>query len=393
MLMKMCHFISAFMTTPSDLKKLPIITKEDVRKSYDDLISRERIKSKIRYTSGTTVTPLKVKVSSDAIMINRAASMLRDHWAGYEGDRVARFVGDHPVTNCMDRCLHRRSYVMNRLIYPPNCLSINNSREVLKSLRDKKIAILQCYPSAGYILAKFLEKYDEYLPLKAILYSSEPLHSYERELMEERFQTKAYGFYGQAECVFSASECEKGGYHLSMLDGILEITRGEESVEPGEYGSTVVTSLWNKAMPLIRYRLDDYTGFTNKPCSCGRTTPTIYPIESKIDDLVITPSGRIVTPLSITCPLKSAKNVLECQIVQKSIDSITLRIVPLPGFSTEDETALHGIFRSVLGEDFSLSIEKVSKIHSTTAGKKRRVINEMSGDIFERGFTEGRKGE
>jgi phenylacetate-CoA ligase len=371
-----------------DLRRLPTITREDVRTNYDALQSRRRVRSKVQFTSGTTISPLKIRVSNDAIKLNRASSLLRDHWAGYNGERAARFVGDQAITDCADTSLYRRSFVMNRYIYSSKCISVQTSRRILDSLRRNRVRVLQCYPSAGYILAKFLERYDEHLPLKAVLYSSEPLHAFERELIEERFQCQAYGFYGQIEHAVTAAECEKGNYHLAMLDGILEVVNNGEWAEAGERGSTVVTSLANLAMPLIRYQLNDLTGYTGEDCCCGRRTPTIHPVESKADDLIITPSGRIVTPLAVTSLLKSARNVLEGQIVQGTIDSLTLRIVPLEDFSEEDEELLREMFTSTLGEDITIRVEKVSTIHGSAAGKKRRVINQISGDLFDRAFSE-----
>jgi phenylacetate-CoA ligase len=374
--------------TVEDLDKLPMITKEDVRINYDDLQSRKSVRSKVQYTSGTTISPLKVRISTDAIKLNRASSLLRDHWAGYRGERAARFVGDQAITDCADSSLYRRSFVMNRFLYSSKCISVQTSRRILDSLKNNEVQILQCYPSAGYILAKFLERYDEHLPLKAVLYSSEPLHGFERELIEDRFQCRAFGFYGQIEHAVTAAECEKGSYHLAMLDGVLEIVDNGEQVGEGERGSTVVTALANQAMPLIRYQLNDLTGYTGEDCSCGRSTPTIHPVESKADDLIITPSGKIVTPLAITSLLKSARNVLEGQIIQGSIDSLTVRIVPLETFSAEDEDLLLEMFSSALGEEITIRVEKVGTIHASGAGKKRRVISQISGDLFDRAFSE-----
>ena len=89
---------------------------------------------------------------------------------------------------------------------------------------------------------------------------------------------------------------------------------------------------------------------------------------------VLGTSGSLaVGPVAITSLLKSARNVLEGQIVQGSIDSLTVRIVPLEDFSAEDEELLQQMFTSALGEEITIRVEKVGTIHASGAGKKRRL--------------------
>lgn len=376
--------------TVQDLERIPIILKSDVIKNWDDFIPHKRIRSGTYYTSGTTGTPLKIRVSNDCVSVNRASSLLRNMWAGYKGELMARFVGDRPVANCSDKYLYRRSYVMNRLFFPSYCISIHTFQRILEAMVKHKVQYLQCYPSTAFIIAKFLQGRDQYLPLRALLFSSEPMYAFQRDLIEERFQTKAYGFYGQAERILSASECEKGCYHLAMIDGVLEIVKDKERLSPGEQGFAVATTLCNFAMPLIRYRLDDYTGIEDRKCECGRGSPIIFPIEAKSDDLVITPEGNIISPSTLTFPLKHIHHIIESQIVQKSLDQIIIRIIPSEGFSSYDESMLISELEEFLGESISIRIEKVSEIHQSGSFKKRFVISELTGDVFDQVRREGK---
>jgi phenylacetate-CoA ligase len=373
-----------------DLEKLPVVTKNDIISNWNDFSPNKRTRSRSFYTSGTTGTPLRIMVSHDCLSVNRACSLLRNRWAGHTGELVARFVGDRPVNNCSDKRLYRRSYVMNRLFFPSYCLSAHGLRRMVDDLKRNKIQYLQCYPSTAYIMAKFLQGMDEYFPVKAVLFSSEPMLTFQRELIEDRFQAKAFGFYGQSEMVLSASECEKGSYHLAMIDGVLEILRDGEVLSPGERGFTAATTLCNLSMPLIRYRLDDYTGFTGERCECGRSSPTIFPVEAKADDLVITPTGRIISPSSLTFPFKHVQHIRESQIIQRSIDQIVIRVVPSEGFSNHDESMLVNGFNEYLEGDMSVSVERVDEIHQTSSFKKRFVISELGGDLFERARQESR---
>lgn len=372
--------------TIDDLEKLPIIKKEDVNKYQNLFFSTKTEKFIMNYTSGTTGKPLAVRISQNLAVLDKANVFRRDLWAGYDGRLTARFVGDSPVKNCNDKTLFRRSYVMKRAIFPTYCLSLEKLPYIFEVLKKLDTRFIQCYPSAGYLLAKFLERNDEHFPLKAILFSSEPMYGFQRELIEERFKTKAFGYYGQAEEIVSALECEKGEYHLTRINGILEIIKDGKKALSGEKGFTVATSLHNYAMPLIRYALNDYTGYKDKRCKCGRTSSLIYSVETKLEDFIITPAGQIISPSILTFPLKHVQNVVESQIIQKTIDKVIIRIVRGENYTSSDELALLNSIKQLLGKEISLKVEYVEKIHYTKNHKKRFVINEMGGDYIEKAF-------
>ncbi|BAF58567.1 coenzyme F390 synthetase [Pelotomaculum thermopropionicum SI] len=372
-----------------DLSYLPIISRNDIIKAGELIKSIRPGKYIIRHTSGTIGQPLEIRCSYNLAILNKANAYLRDQWAGYRGQRVARFVGDTPIGDCNDPFLYRLSYIMNRAIYPSYCLSFNNLSCILESMRMLNVKLIQCYPSTGYMIAKFLEMNNSYFPLDAILYSSEPMYDYQREVIEERFKAKVFGYYGQAEGVISACECEEGQYHLTMVDGIMEIIKDNKKVPDGEKGFTVVTSLHNFAMPLIRYALNDYTGYKLEKCKCGRNTPIIYPVETKVEDFLITPDGRIISPSLLTFPLKHAKNIVESQIIQTTPKDIIIKIVRGKNFNKKDEEMLLLAFKEIVGRNIEIKIMYTEYIHQTSAYKKRFVINELGRDCIEKTINTG----
>jgi len=374
--------------TVDDLQKLPIVKKEDIIKYWDSFLSSKREKFTTHHTSGTTGTPLEIRISHSLDVLDKANAYRRNLWAGYHGEWIARFVGDNPVKDCNDKTLFRKSYVMKRVIFPSYCLSLERMPHILTTLQKLNVKFIQSYPSTAYLLAKFLEKNDEYLSLKAVLYSSEPMYDFQRRLIEERFKTKAFGFYGQAEVVVSALECEEGEYHITMVDGILEIARDGKMMSSGEKGFTIVTSLHNYAMPLIRYALNDYTGYKDDDCACGRNLPLIYPVETKAEDFIVTPDGKIISPSILTFPLKHARGIIESQIVQESLDKIIVNIVPDENYTEKDERYLLNSLKGVLGENIEIETKYVKNIPQTNAFKKRFVINKLGRDYIEKAFRE-----
>ena len=372
--------------TIADLEKLPIIKKEDVVNHWPLFLSQQKEKYTTRSTAGTTGKPLTIRLSKNLNILDKANAFRRDLWAGYDGGWTARFVGDAPTKDCASQKFYRKSFVMKRVFFPTYCLSLETLPIIIENLKGLKIKYLQCYPSAGYLLAKFLEMTDTFFPAKAVLFSSEPMYEFQRTLIEERFETKAFGFYAQSEEVASALECEKGHYHVTMVDGITEILKNNEQVKSKEKGFTVGTSLHNYVMPLIRYAINDYTGYLHDQCDCERTLPIIYPIETRAGDFIITTSGKFFAPLMLAFPIREIKNIIETQFVQKTIDSIVIQIVKADNYTQSDEITLLGLLKKLLGEEMSIRIDYVNKIYETSAHKKRFIINEMGKDYLDKAF-------
>jgi phenylacetate-CoA ligase len=143
-------------------------------------------------------------------------------------------------------------------------------------------------------------------------------------------------------------------------------------------------------MPLIRYRMDDYTGYVGETCECGRHTPIIFPIDSRANDLVITPTGIIIPPGVFTYPMLQAQHVAEAQIVQRSLDEVVIKVVPADDFSGQDELSIIDAFETCLEGTMTVRVERVTKIHQTGSLKKRWIVNELPGDLFERAMSKER---
>jgi phenylacetate-CoA ligase len=126
-------------------------------------------------------------------------------------------------------------------------------------------------------------------------------------------------------------------------------------VEPADAKSRVMeivgTSLYNRAMPLVRYRTGDYVRVSTVPaaCPCGRGFPVVDSILGRQADVVITPDRRAVTALYVV--LDRTPGVLLGQILQDGIDHLRLRIACDPRQRRRIDAALRSQLRQFLGPD------------------------------------------
>ena len=88
----------------------------------------------------------------------------------------------------------------------------------------------------------------------------------------------------------------------------------------------ICTGLFNFAMPLIRYKVGDVAIPLDEKCSCGRMLPLVKSIEGRIDDMILTPEGRFISPASMSLAFEFAKNIKEAQIVQNAKEKIELKL-------------------------------------------------------------------
>ncbi|MEM2914925.1 MAG: hypothetical protein QXH91_05965, partial [Candidatus Bathyarchaeia archaeon] len=203
----------------ADLPKMPLLTKEDVKKNIDMMIS---IKYKKRdlihgHTSGTTGSPLDVFYDKHMVLMNNAVDWRQKAWAGLRlGERYAVILGRIVVPIYQRRPpFWRMNYIHNQLWLSAFHMSDENMVYYVEKLEKFAPKVIEGYPSTLYILASYLNRKGKTLPLKAVLTSSETLFSYQKEEIERAFQCRIFDFYGLAERVVFATECSAhDGKHL-----------------------------------------------------------------------------------------------------------------------------------------------------------------------------------
>ena len=148
----------------------------------------------------------------------------------------------------------------------------------LKYMLNKKPKYIYYYPSQLFFIAKYILKHRIKLGFKpkAIVTHAEVLTESMRKTIEEAFNAPVFDEYGSNEFNRIAFEClKRDGYHVPTDALIVEILdeKGEEVVS-GKVGEVVITSLVNKALPLIRYRQEDYAIKSKKNFhDCGINFP------------------------------------------------------------------------------------------------------------------------
>jgi phenylacetate-coenzyme A ligase PaaK-like adenylate-forming protein len=145
--------------------------------------------------------------------------------------------------------------------------------------------------------------------------------------MEERivaaWSRRPFNNYGATEIGgYGAVECDRhAGLHLFEDQVLLEVVDDEyRPVPDGEVGTRLlITNLYNRTQPLIRYELNDLVTVSPDPCPCGRPFPLLKSIDGRSDDVLEMPATdggtAKVHPLTLRSPLGGIAALSEYRIV------------------------------------------------------------------------------
>jgi len=371
-----------------DLKKLPYLTKDDVRKNLKDLIARNILKEDMKYvtTGGTSGEPLGFYIERKTNIIRMAFEWREWNWMGYKfGDRCIVLRG-----NVVKRKENGKpnwweyDKENNYLILSTYDMTDENLPKYIKKIEAFKPRIIRAYPSAIDILAKFIKennlKINTNGNIKAISTSSENLYPTQRELIEKVFKCPIFDKYGNCEQVTILGECEKHeGCHDFMEYSYTEILdkEGKPITREGEIGEIVSTGFTNYAVPFIRYKTEDLIEYTTHKCSCGRNLSLIKKIEGRLQELIVTKKGNLISMVAMNMHSDIFDNVKQFQFYQDIAGKVLFKIVRKNTYTNKDTKYILKELQKKMKNQVEIKIEFVNEMPRTDRGKYKFLIQKL----------------
>lgn len=235
------------------------------------------------------------------------------------------------------------------LVYPVGGLS---TEQRLDALLTYPITVLGCTPSYALFLAEAAARKGVDLAkdtkLRITWHTGEPGASIPatKAKIETAFGARAYDLPGLTEIAAWGFECDaRAGLTHVHEDYVYPEVLDEQDrpVKPGERGELVFTSLYRKAMPLLRYRTRDVVQLADRRCPCGRTLVAFEGgVLARLDDMKKV-RGIIVYPRRIEELVRPHRDVDEFQIVfrrRDGLDDILVRLDPSPALALDERARL-----------------------------------------------------
>jgi phenylacetate-CoA ligase len=358
--------------TPEDIKsldhvkKLPFTKKKDLRDQYPYglfAVPMEEV-NRIHGSSGTSGKPTVVGYTKNdiknwATIVARAIATA----GGRKSDVFHNAYGYGLFTGGLG--LHYGAEELGAATVP---ISGGNTERQITIIQDFKPRGICGTPS--YVL-NIVEKMEELgldpreTSLEYGIFGAEPWSEEMRATLERKLNLKAVDIYGLSEVMGPgvAIECYEAqdGLHIADDHFLVEVLNPEtlETVEDGEIGELVFTSLTKEAFPVIRYRTGDIASISREKCKCGRTTTRMSRLKGRTDDMIIV-RGVNVFPSEIERVLLQEEGLVpnyQIHLINHgSLDSVELHV--------EIESNLY----QEIGED--LTHEKIQKL-------KRNIQHQM----------------
>ena len=372
-----------------DIKKLPFLSKADLREAYPYGLLGTDLKNVVRIqsTSGTTgKRVVAFYTQHDIDLWEECCARAIVAVGGSNEDVVQVCYGYGLFTGGAG--LHGGSHKVGSLTLP---MSSGNTERQIQFMMDLGSTILCCTPSyAAYIGETLAER--GYKPednkLKAGIFGAEPWTEEMRHSIEKSLGIKAYDIYGLTEISGPgvAFECEEqNGMHINEDHFYVEVIDPEtgEVLPEGSKGELVFTSLDKEAFPLIRYRTRDICVLSREKCSCGRTHVKMTKPMGRSDDMMII-RGVNVFPSQIETVLLNEGYTPNYQIVVDRVNNsdtldIYVELAPdqfsdIVSVTQKREKKLEGAMRTMLGIGPRIHLVPPKTI-TRSEGKAVRVID------------------
>jgi phenylacetate-CoA ligase len=143
----------------------------------------------------------------------------------------------------------------------------------------------------------------------------------------------------------------------------------------------VGTTLWNRAMPLVRYRAGDYIKLPHDltpqqiEAICLGAVSFEGILGRKDDTWLLAPDGRRLT--AIDHIPRDVEHVVRMQIIQERLDYIRILVLPAPGFSDIDKEQILRNAYQKLPKSMQITIEVVDELVRTAQMKTPFVIRRI----------------
>ena len=369
--------------THKDLKKIPLLTKKEIRKNLNQMIPTKIKKETLfkNFTGGSTGEPLTFYQCKNYLNWAEAGRLLA--WyiiPGFDyGARTAILWGSEQDIRDSQSFFYRLGKYCNGTITMNTFMITDEKLEFfIKRLNKFKPYILRGYASSLFLLSNYIEKYQVKIPeISCVISCAEVLHEHQRKKLEEVFNCNILNSYGCREVSSIAMECScHQGLHVLMENQIVEILDSNEDVAPNEIGDVIVTNLNNFGMPFIRYKIEDMARQSSvDKCNCNRGLSLIENIIGREQSRILTREGGFIDEGYFSLILSKVLGIEKYRVLQDKDYNIYILI---EGNSTILRSKLEFIRQQMMndiGAGIQIQVKYVDHIKKSKSGKYRTVIS------------------
>jgi phenylacetate-CoA ligase len=366
----------------NDWNSIPIMTKRDLQQPIEERLS-DGFNPKNVYlnkTSGSSGDPFIFAKDKWCHAMTWSQIMNRFSWYGidFNHSKQARFYGI-PLDKKGYYKERLKDWFGNRFRFSVFDLSDIALEKALEKFKTTTFDYINGYTSSIVQFAKYLKKKDLVLKtvcptLKVCIVTSEMLFEDDKTLMETFFGVPVVNEYGASELDLIAFQNINDEWQVNNETLYVEVLDARNNVLPnGEEGRIVITSLYNKAHPFIRYDIGDI-GTLSKDSTFR--IPLIEKLTGRTNDIAVLPSGKKAVGLTFYYITKSViendGNVSEFVIEQDALDHFIIRYVSKAELRDDEKAFISAEMVRYLESGIMITFERVTILKRSNSGKLKQ---------------------
>lgn len=361
---------------------IPVMTKRHLQQPLEKRLSNGYTTNTvyINKTSGSSGDPFIFAKDKWCHALTWAEIMNRFGWfdIDFNSSKQARFYGI-PLDKKGYYKERLKDCFSNRYRFSVFDLSDNAFEKVLSKFKSTNFDYINGYTSPIVQFAKFLKRKNVVLKtlcptLKVCIVTSEMLFDDDKMLLETQFGVPIVNEYGASELDLIAFQNPKDEWQVNSETLYVEILDENDNILPyGEEGRIVITSLYNKAHPFIRYDIGDI-GILDEKSTLKK--PILKKLIGRTNDIANLPSGKTAAGLTFYYITKSViendGNVSEFIIEQLSLDVFKIKYVSKNALSPDEKETIGKAMIQYLEPNISIVFERVAKLDRSKSGKLKQ---------------------
>ena len=376
-------------TTFDTWSDLPIMTKKDFQKPLTERLSKGFTPKNVyvNNTSGSSGDPFIFAKDKFSHALTWANIIDRFGWHGidFNSSYQARFYGI-PLDFIGNKKERFKDFLTNRFRFSIFDLSDIVLEKFLNEFKTRKFDYINGYASSIVLFAKFLKQKNIILTticptLKVCVVTSEMLFDEDKTLLEKQFGVPIVNEYGASELDLIAFQSRSIGanndWRINSESLFVEILNEENNVLPyGKEGRIVITSLFNKAHPFIRYDLGDIGVLDEKSTA---KKPILKKLVGRTNAIAVLPSGKKSPGLTFYYVTKSIieddGNVREFVIKQLKIDTFEIEYVSETALTLAQILKIEEAIALYLEKGLTFTFTRKEKLQRSKSGKLKQFVS------------------
>jgi phenylacetate-CoA ligase len=374
-------------TTFENWNDLPIMTKKDFQKPLSERLSDGYLQKNVyvNKTSGSSGDPFVFAIDKPCHALTWASNINRFGWFGidFNSSYQARFYGI-PLDFIGNKKERLKDLLSHRYRFTTFDLSDRVLDGFLKHFLTKKFDYINGYTSSIVLFAKYLKKKNIVLKdicptLKVCMATSEMLFAADKLLLEKQFGVPIVNEYGASELGLIAFQNPDNEWQVNAENLFVEVLdQNNQPLAYGKEGKIVITSLYNKAHPIIRYEIGDI-GILDEKSTAKK--PILKQLLGRTNDIAVLPSGKKSPGLTFYYITKSIieddGNVKEFVVKQLTINIFEIDYVAEIELDIKQIENIEIAIEKYLEGGLIFSYNKKEKLKRSKSGKLKQFESKL----------------